>query len=133
MKPKQLATIFLLSGTFFALYVALFKLENGASGIWFSLQYVVGPWLVLDLIFVWLRWVRGIAIAAGLMLSMEFFVYFVIFVNPQSSTDAVAYLIKPFVQLLVFLPIGLLIGRVMDSHATKENQQENERKIPGSN
>jgi hypothetical protein len=114
MKSHRLATILAIAGTLFALFVAVFKQEGESTGAWFPLIFIVGPWLVLDVLFIWIKWARSIAISAGLMLALEVLIYFAVFVNPQSSTDAIAYVFKPGVQLFIFLPIGLLIGRVMD-------------------
>jgi hypothetical protein len=120
MKSHKLATIFAVIGTLLALFVAFFKRGGTATGVSFPLIFVVGPWLVLDVLYIWLKWARSIAIAAGLMLALELLIYYAVFVNPQSSTDAVAYVFKPAVQLLFFLPIGLIIGRVIDKRVSAE-------------
>jgi hypothetical protein len=116
MKPKQLAAIMLIAGTFFTLFVVFFKAEQvaGVAGFVISLALITGPWLILDALFIFSRWARGITITAALMLALELLIYYTVFENPQSSTDAVIYVVKPVLQLLIFLPIGLLIGRAMD-------------------
>lgn len=122
MRPQRLATILVIAGTALALYVAIFKREGSSVGLWFPLVFVLGPWIVISGLFVWLKWARGVALAAGLMLALELLIYFVVFVSPQSSTDAVAYVFKPWVQLLLFLPFGLLIGRVLDKKAADQTK-----------
>jgi hypothetical protein len=109
-----MAIIFALSGTMLTLFVTFFKRAGAHSDLWFPFFFVLGPWLLLDVILIRLRWMRGVAIAGGLMLALEALIYFLVFVNPQSSTDALAYVLKPWVQVLVFLPIGLLVGRLID-------------------
>lgn len=114
MKPQQLTTILVFAGTLFTLFIVFFKQEGGAAGFEFSLAFIAGPWLILDVLFIFSEWARGIAIAAGLMLALELLIYYTVFINPQSSTDAAVYVVKPVLQLFIFLPIGLLIGRAMD-------------------
>jgi hypothetical protein len=125
MKPQQLTTILVIAGTLFTLFIVFFKQEGGAAGFKFSLAFIAGPWLVLDALFIWLRWARGIAIVAGLMLALELLIYCTVFVNLQSSTDAVVYVVKPILPLFIFLPIGLFIRRAMDKRAATPGASAN--------
>lgn len=59
-------------------------------------------------------------VAAGaLLLAFEIYIYHGVFIAPQSSTDALAYIPKPFLQVLVLLPIGLGMGWVADRLAAQ--------------
>ena len=130
MRSRILAIVLVAAGTLFTLFVVFFKQKGNSADYVSSIVQIAGPWLVADVLVIWLRWYRGIALAAAPMLLLELYIYYGVFINPQSSTDAVAYVFKPGVQLLVFLPIGLLIGRAID----KSKQSRSGRsKGPGSN
>ena len=102
----------LITGTVLTLFVAFFKIEGKFDFI--LLVLIAGPWLILDALSIFTKWARGIAITAGLMLALELLIYYTVFENPHSSTDPVLYVVKPVLQLFIFLPIGLLIGRAVD-------------------
>jgi hypothetical protein len=114
MSLRWLTITLVSSGTLLALFVVAFKQEGQSTYGWFPLVFVLGPWLILDAIFIVFRQARGIAIAAGLMLAFEVAIYISVFLNPHRSTDATVYVLKPFIQLLIFVPVGLLIGALID-------------------
>jgi len=99
----------LFAGTILALFIILFKSAGNTSSPWFMLYYVTGPWLILDALFFWLKQFRGIAISGALMLALEIAIYYSVFISPHSSTAPLVYIVKPFLQLLLILPFGLLI------------------------
>jgi len=107
-------------GSLFAVYILIFKREGGFKDLTDfagSALELAGPWLAVDFLLVWLRWYRGFIVAGCSMLLLEFYIYNGVFIHPQSSTDAIAYVFKPGVQLLILLPMGLLIGRALDKHS----------------
>jgi hypothetical protein len=119
IKATHIAIAMAGMGTLLALFVILFKRDGQSSSVWPAFFFIAAPWVVLDVLLVWLRWMRGIAIAGILMLALEVLLYVGVFLAPQSSTDAVVYAFKPGVQIFILLPIGLLIGRAMDKHSLK--------------
>lgn len=116
MNARVLAFILSCIGTVLTLWIAIFKQANPSVDLE-NIIGIAGPWLLLGVLLLCFRWYRGIFLAATAMLAFELFVYWGVFISPKSSTDAVAYVFKPFVQLLVLLPIGLVIGRVLDKRA----------------
>lgn len=114
MSSRHLALALCLAGTAFAVFVAFFKQQAPSSGWWFPMAFVIGPWLVLDAFFAWWKSARGIAAAGALLLALEVYIFYGVFIDPESSTDALAYVAKPALQVFVLLPLGLLIGWVMD-------------------
>jgi hypothetical protein len=118
MKPKQFAAILLTVGTLLTLYVGLFKQEGGFD---FTIcMFITGPWLIAGaFLFIFSSWSLGIAIAAVPMFVLELLIFYTVFYDPHGSTDAVIYAVKPFLQLFLFLPIGLLIGRFIDTRTER--------------
>jgi len=110
----RVSSLFAVLGTGLAVYVAIFKSEHTPENISFLLFFVVAPWLVLDGLFCWLRWPTSFLLCATLMFLLELAMFLSVFVYPKSSTAALAYVVKPFIQLLIVLPIGLVIGRLID-------------------
>jgi len=106
----------LAAGTLFSLYVDVIK-TGGNSHTMFADIVLVGPWIFLIALYVLFRKASGFAIAAALMLACEIWVYLVVFVTPKHSTDALAYLAKPALQLLILVPIGLGIGYLIEKRS----------------
>lgn len=118
MSSRRLALALCLAGTIFAVFVAFFKQQAPtSSGWWFPVVFVVGPWLALDVLFAWWKSSRGIVAAGVLLLALELYIFYGVFIDPRSSTDALAYVSKPAIQLFVLLPLGLLMGWIGDKLA----------------
>jgi len=121
MNRVIVALTILTVGTAFSIYIVLSQGDRSMpESFWTVVPYVVGPWIVLDLLPLFVKWWTGIAIAGGLMLVLEIFFFFSVFINPQNSTAALVYLIKPFVQLLLLLPIGLVVGRAIEKRRSNQ-------------
>lgn len=114
MSSKFIGLTLSLAGTLFAAFVAFFKQQSSSGNLWFPVIFILGPWLVLDALWMWWRSSRGIVAAAILLLISELFVYYGVFLVSESSTDAIAYVFKPALQLLFLLPLGIFIGWVQD-------------------
>ena len=113
MNKKTLAIVLSFSGTALSVWIAVFKQAHPSVDLQ-DLIAIAGPWFLLDVILLSVPWYRGVSLAAATMLALELFIFWGVFINPKSSTDAVAYVFKPFVQVLVLLPICLAIGRALD-------------------
>lgn len=85
-----------------------------ASSMFFSLAFVASPWLVFAAFC--RRWKSdlGVVVAGALLLAFELYVYHGVFIDPRSSTAALAYVTKPFIQVFGLLPLGLVVGWVGD-------------------
>jgi hypothetical protein len=111
----MLTSSLLVVGTTLSLFIIFFKVDGNRSWSWILLSIVTGPWLIVDVLLLWLKQFMGIAIAGALMLALEVAIYYYVFISPDSPTETPVYLVKPFLQLLLLLPIGLLIGRIIDN------------------
>lgn len=116
MNKKTLAIVLSFIGTTLSVWIAVFKQAHPSVDLQ-DLIAIAGPWFLLDVIILCLPLYRGVSLAAATMLALELLIYWKVFINPKSSTDAVAYVFKPFVQVFVLVPIGLAIGRVLDKRA----------------
>lgn len=74
---------------------------------------VVGPWVFCVALLAARRRSAGVAAGVVLMLCLEAFCCVDTFVFPTSSTAALIYLVKPFLQLLVCLPMGALVAALV--------------------
>ena len=117
MNFKILSASLLVGGSTLSLFIMFFKVDvNRSWSDWFFILLIgTGPWLILDVLLLWLKQFIGIAIAGALMLALELAIYYYRFISPDSPTETPVYLVKPFLQLLLLLPIGLLIGRIIDN------------------
>ena len=118
MSSKNLAIVLSVVGTMFSLWIAIFETATPSVELGSVLE-IAGPWLLLDVLLLCLHWYRGFAWAATGMLLLELLIYWGVFVSPKSSTDAIAYVFKPFIQVLILLPIGLIVGRLLDRRANR--------------
>lgn len=105
-------------GTLLALYVGYGRPGTPSSNVWLPLLFIVGPWIVVGaLIFCFSR-LKGLWIGALLMLVYEVLLYYAVIVNPQGSTAGVEYVLKPALQLLVLLPLGIGIAWMVRRRST---------------
>jgi hypothetical protein len=96
---------------------------EGTSDWLFPLAFVIGPWLVLAALCVWWRSSRGLVAAGVLLLACEIYIYYGVIIAPESSMDVFAYMVKPFLQVLLLLPLGLLAGWVGDKLAAYDAER----------
>ena len=115
-RSRVLAWVLCVAGVGLSAFVGFVEGE-GASDWLFPLLFVIGPWLVLAALCVWWRSSRGLVAAGMLLLACEICIYYGVIVAPESSMDVFAYVVKPFFQVLLLLPVGLLAGWVGDKLA----------------
>lgn len=79
---------------------------------------LVGPWVLLLILYS--KKIKSIAIfaAAVPMLVSELFAYYTTVINSEGSTAALIYAVKPFFQLILFIPFGLLIGKAYKNRSS---------------
>lgn len=109
-KTTRIALLLAALGTALSLYVALVKSPHGSGDVGFFLAVMVSPWAVLGGLFLWPKWPAGLLIAAALMLALEAACFLDVFVFPRGSADGLVYIVKPFLQVLVLIPVGMLCG-----------------------
>lgn len=112
-RSRVLAWALCVAGVALSAFVSFVEGEGTTDSV-FPLIFVMGPWLVLCAFCLWWRSSRGLIAAGVLLLGCEIWVYYDVFIAPESSTVALAYLAKPFLQVLLLLPVGLLAGWVGD-------------------
>ena len=100
-----------------SLFVVFFKSATSLHYVSSTIE-LAGPWLIASVLLLWLKWYRGVALAGVPMLLLEIYIYYGVFINLGSSTDAVAYGYK-WIPQMIFLAIGLALGHVIDKRATE--------------
>ena len=73
---------------------------------------LAAPWIILLILHLKRINNWGVVISAIPMALFEVMAYHTTFINPQGSTAALIYAVKPFYQLL-FMAVGLLVGWVI--------------------
>jgi hypothetical protein len=105
-------------GTFLAVYAGYVRPGATSANPWLPLLFIVGPWVVVDALILYFSRLRGLWIGALLMLVYESLLYYAVFINPRGSTAGVEYVLKPALQLLVLLPLGVGISWLTSRRAT---------------
>jgi hypothetical protein len=121
-RSRVLAWVLCVAGIALSAFVGFVEGE-GTSDWLFPLAFIIGPWLVLAAFCLWWRRSRGLATAGLLLLASEIYIYYSVIIAPQSSTDALVYMVKPFLQVLLLLPVGLLVGWVGDKLVAYEAER----------
>ncbi|MBM7061924.1 hypothetical protein JQX08_14530 [Pseudomonas sp. UL073] len=113
IKPAILLVVALGAALHF--YIAAFKSSSGlntfsvALMFWAWVPYAVCLWLKAAL-----KNPLMPLLAACLILLVDGFAYFQVFVAPTSSTAALALLFAPLVNLLLVIPLGVLLGWLLN-------------------
>ncbi len=108
---KKLGLSVVALGLLLAIYVQVFELDGGISV--FSVLLLLGtclPYLVSGLLLFRIQQSLIPTCGAILPLFMDALTFDSVFLHPNSSTAAINLVIMPFWNLLLFLPMGLLIG-----------------------
>ena len=79
----------------------------------FAFGFLGSPWLILIFLVRKKTNAAGVVSSGVLMLGFEALSFHSTFISPEGSTAALIYAVKPFIQGLVLLPIGLLIGKAL--------------------
>jgi hypothetical protein len=112
MRLRIFSIVVVLAGILLSLFVVFFKSATSLHYVSSTIE-LAGPWILASVLLLWLKWYRGVALAGVPMLLLEIYIYYGVFINPGSSTDAVAYAYK-WIPQVIFLIVGLPIGRVID-------------------
>ena len=116
---NRVGLLLVLSGICVNLWVVLIETDTvlTASDSLFVFLLLM-PWLMLLAILLKQRNSLGILIASIGMMLFEIFAYYSTFINPQGSTAALVYAIKPFYQACI-LVLAMVIGYVYKRIRTK--------------
>jgi hypothetical protein len=96
--------------------------DDNLSTVLLMVAFMGSPWLVFAAFC--RRWESDIGVVAAgvLLLGFELFIYRDVFIDPKSSTAPLAYVVKPFIQVLLLLPLGLGLGWIGDRRATESDE-----------
>jgi len=114
-KPaRQVGFALVALGMLLHVYIAFVEASGGVSA--FSLGLMLWSWLPYLLALILFLWLRNpIAPLCGVLgpFALDMLVYYDVFIHPRSSTAALALLFAPLWSLIIFEPIGLLIGWIV--------------------
>src|SRR5262245_3901552 len=115
---RKLAFLLIGCGVLLHAYTAFFKAEGPFSGfllglmLWSWLPYIGSAVLLL----VWKN--AHVAFGAALFaLGADMVAFYSAFINPTSSTAALGLLFMPLWNLLLFAPVGALLGWLISKRA----------------
>jgi len=109
----KVAVIAALAAAALHAYTALVKADGGPSlfgaglWVWSILPYAVGLLIATR----WNAITGALIVLAALM--ADAFIYYSVFVQPDSSTAALGLLVAPAFNLLIVVPVCLLLGFVI--------------------
>ena len=108
---RKAAIILITLGVVLHSYINIFKSSEGIYGFNIGLLiYSLLPYFVCAL-FITIKNKPQIALGGVILpLIIDSITYYDVFINPQSSTAALGLLFTPLVNLIIFMPIGILIG-----------------------
>jgi hypothetical protein len=110
MTERSRAAFVAAIGTLLAIHAGYIQPGALSPNPWLPLLIIVGPWIVVDALILCFARLRGLSISALFMLVYEVLLYYAVFINPKGSTAGVEYVLKPALQLLLFLPLGVGIA-----------------------
>ena len=110
-KLKKFFIILLIIGVLLHVYTVVFKAEGGLNEFTFGLLI----WSLCPYLFVWgilfkLGWYLQALCSLTLILCLDFWMHFRVFMYPQTSTDGLGLLWTPLWNLIVCIPVGVFIG-----------------------
>jgi hypothetical protein len=108
---KTLAFVVVACGLLLHLYTVLFKAAGPFGSFLFG--FLIWSWLpYLASLVVLLCWRNAYAAlgAALLALAVDVFFFYTVFIRPRGSTAGVVLLVAPLLNLILFVPLGALIG-----------------------
>ncbi|WP_129649604.1 hypothetical protein [Peristeroidobacter agariperforans] len=118
MSERTRSAVVAAIGSLLALYVGYGRPGVASPNVWLPLLFIVGPWIVIDALIICFSRLKGLWVSALFMLVYEVLLYYAVFVNPQGSTAGVEYVLKPALQLLVLLPLGIGVSWVARRRST---------------
>ena len=110
MRARSLAIVLALIGIAFAAFVEYGTARAADVERSFPLfVYEAGPWVLLLVLALLTTFARTLATMAVIMLVLELYAYYAVFVAAHGETSAVVYLYKPFFGLAL-VAAGVLAG-----------------------
>lgn len=114
---RLLALSVVALGMLLHFYIAAFKASGGLNSYSTSLMYMAWvPYVVCGVVIAFSKnsiVPLGGAVAA---LVMDTVIFLSVFVWPQGSTGSIALIFMPYWNLLFFVPVGMLIGWVVNKY-----------------
>jgi hypothetical protein len=115
MRARSLAIVLAIIGIAFAAYVEYGTERAADVERSFALfVFEAGPWVLLLILALLSPFARTLTAIAVILLALDLYAYFVVFIAPQGVTSAVVYLYKPFygfALVVVGAFAGFLIAR----------------------
>ena len=119
MRARSLAIVLAVIGIAFAAYVEYGTARAADVERSFPLfVFEAGPWALLLVLALLSPFARPLAAFAAILLALDVYAYYVVFIAPQSETSAVIYLYKPFYGLAL-VAVAVLAGFLLARPAAK--------------
>ena len=113
MRARSLAIVLALIGIAFAAYVEYGTTRAADVDRSFALfVFEAGPWALLLVLALLTPFARMLAILAVIILALDLYAYYAVFVSTHAVTSAVIYLYKPFYGLAL-VAAGMLAGFIV--------------------
>ena len=110
MRARSLAIVLAIIGIAFAVYVEYGTTRAADVERSFGLfVFEAGPWALLLVLALLSPFVRTLNAIALILLALDVFAYYIVFIASQNETSAVIYLYKPFYGFAV-VAVGVLAG-----------------------
>jgi hypothetical protein len=113
MRARSLAIVLAFIGIAFAAYVEYGTTRAADVDRSFALfVFEAGPWALLLVLALLTPFARMLAILAVIVLALDLYAYYAVFVAAHGETSAVIYLYKPFYGLAL-VAAGMLAGFIV--------------------
>jgi len=113
MRARSLAIVLAVIGVAFAAFVEYGTVRAADVERSFALfVFQAGPWVLLLVLALLSTFARTLATMAVVLLALDLYAYFAVFVATHGETSAVIYLYKPFYGLAL-VGAGVLAGFLM--------------------
>jgi hypothetical protein len=110
MRIRTLAIVLALIGIAFAAFVEYGTVRAADVERSFGLfVFEAGPWALLLVLSMLSPYARVLAVIGGILLALDLYAYYAVFVTTPGETTAVIYLYKPFYGLAL-VAVGVLAG-----------------------
>jgi hypothetical protein len=113
MTPKKYIYIVIALGLLLHAYTATVKSEGGLTA--FSFKLMIWSWVPYLICLALNFLVKPLTVfpAAILTFLLDIFNYYTVFINPKSSTAAIGLLWVPLWNIILFIPAGLLVEKII--------------------
>jgi hypothetical protein len=114
MRARPLVIVLALIGIVFAAFVEYGTTRAADVERSFALfVFEAGPWALLLVLALLTPFSRTLAIMAFILIALDLYAYYAVFVTSRGETSAVIYLYKPFYGLAL-VAVGVLAGILID-------------------